>query len=360
MSSAAGDDSGWPRPGDVMSSIAGSMLDRVTPDLRGVAYLLDGGELRVRFLYAGRPDEWTLEEVSFAETECIADFWPALQVEYVAEHLPADRPRKLGAGEHWVYLRKESSAGDSYRDTQLVELYDVDNPGGEDHAYYRALADELGARTIVDLGCGTGLLTRSLVQAGRAVYGVDPSWAMLQYARRQPGAEQVTWIDGDARAIAPGLEADLAICTSNAIMHLELEQLRPAFSRLAATLRGGGTLSFETRNPAYREWERWNREATYGERDTPFGHLKEWLEVTEVDERERGRVVFDAHNVFADGEERVYTSTLFFREADVFRHELELAGFADIDVRGDWHGSPVGDSSRLLIFRTRHQDQAIR
>ena len=54
---------------------------------------------------------------------------------------------------------------DPYRDADLVELYDLDNPGGDDHAYYRALADQIDARTIVDLGCGTGLLTRSLARS---------------------------------------------------------------------------------------------------------------------------------------------------------------------------------------------------
>jgi hypothetical protein len=34
---------------------------------------------------------------------------------------------------------------DPYRDADLVELYDPDNPGGEDHAYYRALADAIDA-----------------------------------------------------------------------------------------------------------------------------------------------------------------------------------------------------------------------
>ncbi|GAB3750523.1 ubiquinone/menaquinone biosynthesis C-methylase UbiE [Microlunatus parietis] len=33
--------------------------------------------------------------------------------------------------------------------------------------------------------------------------GVDPSPTMLGYARRQPGAEAVTWIDGDAAAVEP-------------------------------------------------------------------------------------------------------------------------------------------------------------
>jgi SAM-dependent methyltransferase len=239
---------------------------------------------------------------------------------------------------------------DPYRDPDLVELYDLDNPDGEDHAYYRALADEVGAQSIVDLGCGTGLLTRSLGAPGRTVIGVDPSRTMLDFARRQPGADSVLWIDGDASAIPPTGSADLAICTGNAIMHLSPAELPSTLTSLARALRPGGTLSFESRNPAYREWERWTREVTYGERMTSAGRLREWLEVTEVDE---GRVVFDAYNVFPDGEVRVYTSVLHFRSPDDFVRELGSAGFTDVTVSGSYRGEPVEDSSRILVIRTQ-------
>jgi SAM-dependent methyltransferase len=239
---------------------------------------------------------------------------------------------------------------DPYRDAELVELYDLDNPGGEDHAYYRALADEIDARSIVDLGCGTGLLTRSLVRPGRTVIGVDRSRTMLDYARRQPGAEFVTWIHGDASALALTGTADLAICTGNAIMHVSPQELPSTLASLAKALRSGGTFSFESRNPAYREWERWTPEATCGERATPAGYRREWLEVTEARE---GRVVFDAHNVFPDGEDRVYTSILFFHSVEEFQRELDLAGFTGITWTGDWHGAPVDDRSRIFVFRAR-------
>ncbi len=243
---------------------------------------------------------------------------------------------------------------DPYRDADLVGLNDVDNPGGDDHAYYRALADEIDARTIVDLGCGTGLLTRSLarstVGSERTVIGVDPSRTMLDFARRQPGSESVTWIHGDAAALTALAGADLAICAGNAMMHVGPHELPSTLTALAGALRSGGTLSFESRNPAYREWERWTPEATYSERDTPLGRLREWLEVTDVD---AGRVVFDAHNVFPDGEVRVYTSVLYYRTADEFGTALSRAGFTDIVCDGDWHGGPVTDGSSLLLFRAR-------
>jgi ubiquinone/menaquinone biosynthesis C-methylase UbiE len=239
---------------------------------------------------------------------------------------------------------------DPYRDAQLVELYDLDNPDGEDHSYYRALADEIEAESIIDLGCGTGLLTRSLAKPGRTVVGVDPSSTMLDYARRQPGADSVVWIHGDASAIPPTGTADLAICTGNAIMHICPEELPSALTSLARALRPGAALSFESRNPAYREWERWTPEATYSERVTPVGHLREWLEVTDVDQ---GRVVFDAHNVFPGGQNRVYTSILFLRTAEELIQLLGSAGFTDISLSGNWHGAPVEDRSRILVFRAR-------
>jgi SAM-dependent methyltransferase len=239
---------------------------------------------------------------------------------------------------------------DPYRDADLVELYDIDNPGGEDHAYYRALATELGARSIVDLGCGTGLLTRSLAEPGRTVIGVDPSRTMLDFARQQPGAGAVTWIHGDASAIPPGVTADLVICTGNAIMHVSPADLPATLTSIARALRPGGTFSFESRNPADRGWERWTPEATYTERDTAAGRLREWLEVTEV---AGGRVVFDAHNVFPSGEDRVYSSVLFFRPAEDFVRALGSAGFGDVTVSGSWRGTPVAAGSRFLLFRTR-------
>ena len=239
---------------------------------------------------------------------------------------------------------------DPYGDELLVELYDLDNPDGDDHAYYRSRAD--GARKVLDFGCGTGLLTRSLVAPGRMVIGVDPSPTMLEYARRQPGADAVTWIDGDFRAVEPAGDADLVVSSGNTMMHVA--EHAAAVAALAAALRPGGVLAFESRNPAVRAWEQWTSEATYGERDTVAGHLKEWLELIEI---ANGRVTFDAHNVFEDGRDAIYRNVLYFRSADEITADLRAAGFSDVVIEGGWHGQPLTADARLLVVRATKRSE---
>ena len=62
----------------------------------------------------------------------------------------------------------------------------------------RGLAAEVGARHIVDLGCGTGLITCDLARRGYRMIGVDPSAGMVALARQRAGGEQVRWIVGGA------------------------------------------------------------------------------------------------------------------------------------------------------------------
>lgn len=104
-------------------------------------------------------------------------------------------------------------------DPRLIALYDDDNPDGPDHDHARALAEELGARTIVDLGCGTGQLAVSLARPGRTVIGVDPDFTAMEFARRRPGGEGVIWTDGDSTVMGD-LAADLIVLTGNSVQHI--------------------------------------------------------------------------------------------------------------------------------------------
>ena len=238
-----------------------------------------------------------------------------------------------------------------YVDPRLVALYDRDNPRGADTEFYVRLAADLGARRILDLGCGTGLQTRALALSDREVTGIDPAPAMLSWARQQPGAERVTWVEGDSRSLGTP-EADLAVMTGNvAQVFLDDEEWATTLRHLHAALREGGTLAFESRHPGARAWEGWYREATFERLDTADGPLECWVDGVSAD---KGRVHFLAHNIFtATGEEIIADSTLRFRSQQELTDSLQSAGFSVQHVYGRWNGEAVTPQSPLLIFVAR-------
>lgn len=225
-----------------------------------------------------------------------------------------------------------------YVDPRLVELYDIENPRGADTDFYVRLAAELAAHSILDLGCGTGLLARELAGDGRHVVGVDPSSAMLAVARRQLGADRVQWIEGDSGALGTPA-ADLVVMTGNvAQIFLDDAEWTVTLRAIHAALRPGGHLAFESRNPDDRAWERWNRAATYERIDSPYGPMECWLELVSVG---NGRVRFEGHNVFiTTGEVVVASSELRFRSLAELTDSLLNAGFTvEQDLRHAHHGA---------------------
>lgn len=235
-----------------------------------------------------------------------------------------------------------------YVDPRLVDLYDIDNVRGADTDFYVNLATEINAHRILDLGCGTGMLTRELAVEGREVIGIDPARTMLAYARRQPGAERVQWIEGDASALGTP-EADLLIMTGNvAQVFLDDGEWVTTLRNIHTALRPGGYLAFESRNPDARAWEQWNREATYEQIETPHGPMECWLELVRVG---NGRVRFEGHNIFtATGETLVAGSELRFRSLQELADSLTSAGFTVEHVYGDWHKGPLVSTSRIMVF----------
>jgi SAM-dependent methyltransferase len=241
-----------------------------------------------------------------------------------------------------------------YTDPRLVELYDIENPRSADTDFYLRLAADLGARTILDLGCGTGLLTRELAVGGRHVVGVDPSPAMLAVARRHADAERVKWVEGDSSALGTP-DADLVIMTGNVVqVFLAEAEWAATLRHIHAALRPGGYLAFESRNPDARAWEGWNREATYERFDSPYGKVECWLELVSVG---HGRVRFEGHNVFtATGEVVVASSELRFRTPAELTDSLTNAGFTVEHVYGDWNRGSFTDASRFMAFIARRDE----
>lgn len=219
-----------------------------------------------------------------------------------------------------------------FDDPRLAELYDPLDPDRSDLDVYAAIAGELGARSVLDVGCGTGTFACMLAARGLTVVGVDPAGASLDVARGKPGADRVTWIHGDATAL-PTLDVDLATMTANvAQVFLTDDDFAATLRGIHDALRPGGHLVFETRDPARRAWLEWNRESTHDCVDIPgIGVVETWMDVIRV----AGELVTfrDTNRFDEDGTAIVSESTLRFRGKDAVTEHLRRAGFAVLEVR---------------------------
>ncbi|MEU6458641.1 class I SAM-dependent methyltransferase [Streptomyces sp. NPDC047065] len=223
-------------------------------------------------------------------------------------------------------------ADECFRHPRLAAVYDaLDTDRGDLDAYLR-MAGEFGARRVLDIGCGTGVFALLLADRGIEVVGVDPAAASLDVAREKPGAARVRWIEGDAAALPP-LRADLATMTANVAQAITGPRawqgtLRGAYE----ALRPGGHLVFETRDPARRAWEEWDREHTHRVVEVPgAGAVESWCDLLDVS---GPLVTFRWTYVFtADGEVLTSDSTLRFRDRDEVEADLTGRGFEVREVR---------------------------
>jgi ubiquinone/menaquinone biosynthesis C-methylase UbiE len=214
---------------------------------------------------------------------------------------------------------------------RLAEIYDVVEEERNDLDHYLAIAAELGARRVLDVGCGTGTLACLLAERGIEVVGVDPAAALLDVARAKPGAQRVRWLQGDATTL-PQLEVDLATMTAN-VSHVILtdEDWSATLRGIDAALRPGGHLAFEARDPARKPWLTWNRDATYQSLDIPgVGTVETWWDLTEVN---GDYVSYRRTYVFAaDGATLISDSTRRFRSRAEIEDSLRSAGYTLVDV----------------------------
>ncbi|MFJ4535312.1 class I SAM-dependent methyltransferase [Streptomyces tibetensis] len=223
-------------------------------------------------------------------------------------------------------------ADECFRHPRLAAVYDPLDPDRRDLDPYLRLAEDTGALRVLDIGCGTGVFALLLAERGIEVVGVDPAEASLEVARGKPGGERVRWVHGDATALPP-LAADLATMTGNVAQEITgPEDWQLTLRGIRAALRPGGRLVFETRIPARRAWEQWNREATYGVTEVAGrGAVESWVDLLDVS---GPLVTFRWTYVFAaDGQTLTSDWTLRFRERQEIEAELAAQGYVVEDIR---------------------------
>lgn len=144
-----------------------------------------------------------------------------------------------------------------------------------------SLCAELGARRIVDIGCGNGALCRELASRGYEVVGCEPSADGVRVAQRAAPELVFHQLGVDDEPSAVGTESfDVAIATE-VIEHLVRPRNLPRFAK--QVLRPGGHLIISTPYHGYLKnlflalTNKWDAHLN------PFwdgGHIKFWSRKT--------------------------------------------------------------------------------
>lgn len=242
-----------------------------------------------------------------------------------------------------------NSASKQFSDPLLVSAYDALNALGEDSDFWLAEAERLAPKTILDLGCGTGLLTIELAKRGYKMIGVEPAGAMLDIARKKSDADNVQWVEGGYEKFE-GLKADMVLMTSHvAQFFLEDKEWQAMLEASRKTLSTGGHIVFDSRTPIFPPYQTWpTEESPRRIQDPSLGAIDWHYKLLGI---EGNRVRYELHFHFINSDEKITsTDELIFRSQEELTQSLKNAGFEVEKIYGDWDGSLATPTSPEMIF----------
>ena len=239
--------------------------------------------------------------------------------------------------------------------TSFAQVYDLfmDNVPYEDWGeYLDKLFKEYGIEDglLLDLGCGTGKLTRIMNEKGYDMIGIDYSYEMLDIAKAQSN-ESILYLMQDMREfeLYGTVRGIYSACDCMNYI-LEEDELREVFALANNYLDPGGIFVFDV-NTSYKYYEL-------------------LAENTFAETRDEGSFIWE--NYFDEDEQiNEYDLTLYIKEEDgryqrfqeahyqrcyeldVIRTLLEEAGLEFIAAYDAYTKEPISEESEKVLFIAR-------
>ena len=130
---------------------------------------------------------------------------------------------------------------------QVYDLFMDNVPYEEWSRYLISLLKEYQVTdgTVVELGCGTGKMTRLLADAGYDMIGIDNSFDMLDMALERED-DRILYLMQDMREFEPGEKVSAVVSACDSINYiLEPEDLQAVFFCVSESLKEGGIFIFD-------------------------------------------------------------------------------------------------------------------
>ena len=201
---------------------------------------------------------------------------------------------------------------------------------------------------VLDLGCGTGKMTRLMSERGYDMTGVDNSAEMLQIAAMQQTDVPILYLLQDMQELELDgcVRAVYSVCDCINYV-IDEEELLSAFEKVYEYLEENGVFIFDV--------------------NTSYKYTELLAKNTFAESREEGSFIWDN---YYDAEEEIneYDLTLFIREKDglyrkfaethyqrnyaveTLQEMLHKAGFTAIAIYDDYTDAPLCQTSERAVF----------
>jgi SAM-dependent methyltransferase len=123
---------------------------------------------------------------------------------------------------------------------------DKDYAGEVEYVHGLIQAHAPGAKSLLNLGCGSGRHDLMLAELGYDVCGVDLSAEMLSFARAAAGIKKIEYEQGDVRTIRLNRQFDAVISLFHVMSYQTCNNdLKDTFATVHAHLKPGGLFLFD-------------------------------------------------------------------------------------------------------------------
>ena len=208
-------------------------------------------------------------------------------------------------------------------------------------------------KRILDIGCGTGLLSVQLAKQGADVTGIDLSAEMLAVAEKRAQALSlpVNFVQQPMQQLSGFIGYDAAVIAIDSLNYLqEREEVLATFRNIHAALAVGGTLLFDVHSTFKTDVIFMEGPFTFDNGGIAY--------IWETEEGEHPHSVYSELAFFIREQNGLYRR---FDEVHIQRtfpiHDyvemLMEAGFSIERIFADWEDEPPHDESERIFFQVR-------
>ena len=218
--------------------------------------------------------------------------------------------------------------------------------------YLRSLLNKFGVDKgiVLDLACGTGLLSAQFIDCGYDVISVDSSFDMLVEARKNLACfgEKVLILEQDMRELDLFGTINACICSLDSINHLtEPDDVQTVFNKVSLFTEPGGVFVFDV-NTVYKHRE------ILGDNVFVYEDENDYL-VWQNSYDESDNSVFITLDIFSLDESGKYDRsfdeiTERAYETDKLVFMLKKAGFSRVYVYGDMTEEKPAENEERIYF----------